>query len=253
MRSSAFVADTNALASDMNLLRADAEASSWLLAHQQASPGMTVHVEPGVGYIGGTKVVYAGGDTGTITAPAANPRIDLITINSAGTLGVTTGTEAASPAAPTYPSDKLVIAEIYNVVGETIIYDNANQTAGQGYLTDVRPMVQSQNPSYIDLSSQVVQTLYTNNTGRPQIHVVTIAVTANNGAATVTATIDGTGGAPIGTTVCEASISNPAATALSAELVLTFYVKPGGTYYIDKGTGGSSSIGAIQAWRAITL
>jgi len=253
MRSSAATAGGTGYATDYNYLRADAQAASWLLVHQKSSPGMGVTIEAGVCYIGGTKVSYAGGNSGTITAPVSNPRIDLVTIDSSGTIGITTGTENASPTAPTYPANKVVLAEIYNVTGETIIYDNANQTMGQGYITDVRPFVQSVDPTQSDLSSQSLQTLYTNNTGRAQLHVVTIAITGNNGAATVTATIDGTGGSPVGTTVCEQSVNNPAATALVMEVVLTFLVKVGGTYYIDKAVTGSSSVGSVVAWRAISF
>lgn len=253
MRSSAFTANTNALASDMNLLRADAQGASFLLVNQQASPGLTVQVQAGVVYIGATKVTYAGGNSGSFTAPVTNPRIDILTIDTAGTLAITQGTEAGSPTAPTYPSDKMVLCEVYNRVGQTIIYDNANQTAGQGYITDARRFLQTVNPANTDLSAQVKGVLYTNSTRRPQIHVLSIAMTANNGSARVTATIDGTGGAPIGTTVCEATLSNPAATVLATEVVLTFFVKVGGTYYIDSGVTGSSSIGSVVAWRAITF
>lgn len=253
MRSTPFVAATTGTAAAINALRADAQGASSLLAYQQASPGLTVKVAAGIYWLGPSKYTYAGGDSGSFSAPSTHPRIDILTIDSTGTLAITQGSESVSPTAPTYPANKLVICEVYNVVGETIIYDNANQAGGQGYITDARPFLQTPNPSNTDLVAQMKETLYTNNTGRPQIHVLTIAITANNGVATVTATIDGTGGAPIGTTVCEQSVINPAATALQVEVVLTFFVKVGGTYYIDKGTSGSSSIGSIVAWRAITL
>ena len=52
--------------------------------------------------------------------------------------------ENASPVAPAYPSNKLPICELYNVVGETALYDNENQQSGQGYIyNDVRPSVSS--------------------------------------------------------------------------------------------------------------
>ena len=106
---------------------------------------LTLYVEPGVFYIAGTRVIFAGGSTPAVTAPSANPRIDVLSINSSGTLAWTTGTESASPSAPAYPNPaaNLVLCELYNVVGETALYDTANQTAGQGYISnDVRPIQQ---------------------------------------------------------------------------------------------------------------
>jgi hypothetical protein len=110
---------------------------------------MALYVEPGVVYVNGTRVIWSGGSSPTITAPSSHPRIDLLTIDNTGTLALTTGTENASPSAPTYPADKIVLCEIYNVVGETAIYDNENQTSGQGYLYhDVRPIIgQTWNPA----------------------------------------------------------------------------------------------------------
>jgi hypothetical protein len=39
-------------------------------------------------------------------------RIDLLVLNSSGTLEIVQGTQAVTPTAPTYPSDKLVLAEV---------------------------------------------------------------------------------------------------------------------------------------------
>lgn len=154
MKSSAVAAGNAALASQYNDLRSDAYGGSMLLAHQQTTPGMTLYVEPGVCYISATRVIFAGGDSPTFTAPSANPRIDILTIDSTGTLGITEGTEAASPSAPSYPANKLVICEVYHVVGETAIYDNDAQVSGQGYvLNDVRPIVQ--HAGYISDPSQI--------------------------------------------------------------------------------------------------
>ncbi|HVB33705.1 MAG TPA: hypothetical protein VNJ52_04945 [Patescibacteria group bacterium] len=133
-------------------LRDDAYGSSMLLAHEQTTPGMTLYVEPGVYYIGTTRVLFTGGNSPSFTAPTSNPRIDLLTADSSGTLAIVQGTENASPVAPSYPTNKMVICEVYNVVGETALYDNDNQIAGQGYiLNDVRPLAA---PPYISSTSQ---------------------------------------------------------------------------------------------------
>ncbi len=118
-------------------------ASTTATGGSYAAATLKLYVEPGVFYIAGTRIIFAGGSTPAVTAPVSNPRIDVLSINSSGTLAWTTGTENASPVAPTYPSNQLPICELYNVVGETALYDNANQTAGQGYISnDVRTIAQ---------------------------------------------------------------------------------------------------------------
>ena len=96
---------------------------------------MKLYVEPGIFYINGTKVNFLGGSSPLVTAPSSYPRIDILTINSSGTLAWTTGTENVSPTVPAYPSYTLIVlCELYNVVGETILEDYVNQQAGQGYI-----------------------------------------------------------------------------------------------------------------------
>jgi hypothetical protein len=114
---------------------------------------MQLYIEPGTYYVGTTRVLFLGGSTPTITAPSSHPRIDLVTADSTGTIALVTGTENASPVTPSYPANKLVLAEIYNVVGETALYDNDNQQTGQGYVyNDVRPALA---PPYISSASQI--------------------------------------------------------------------------------------------------
>src|SRR5665213_429754 len=103
---------------------------------------MQLYVEDGTYYINGTRYLFTGGSTPTVTAPASHPRIDVLTIDTSGTLAWTTGTEASSPVAPAYPSQKVAICELWNVVGETALYDQENQQSGQGYISnDVRPFI----------------------------------------------------------------------------------------------------------------
>jgi hypothetical protein len=100
---------------------------------------MQLCVQDGTYYINGARYLFTGGSTPTITAPVSHPRIDVLTIDTSGTLAWTTGTENVSPVAPTYPANKFPICELYNVVSETALYDNENQQAGQGYIyNDVR-------------------------------------------------------------------------------------------------------------------
>lgn len=109
-------------------------SGSWL------SETLKLYIEEGIFYYGSVQVVVTGTVTGTFTAPSANPRIDLLVIGTAGTVSITAGSEAASPSAPSYPYDKLVIAEVYNRVGQTQILDYDNRGTAQGYiLKDARP------------------------------------------------------------------------------------------------------------------
>jgi hypothetical protein len=103
---------------------------------------MQLYVEDGTYYINGTRYLFTGGSTPTVTPPVSNPRIDVLMVNASGTLAWTTGTENASPVAPSYPENDVPIIEIFNVVGETALYDNENQQSGEGYISnDVRPLM----------------------------------------------------------------------------------------------------------------
>ena len=151
MKSTSVNIGDTATAQQYNNLRDDAKGGGFLLAHEQSSPNMTVKVEDGVAYIGATRVVYAGGNSPTMTAPSANPRIDLITIDSAGTIAVVNGAEAASPSVPAYPANKLVICEIYHRVSSTQIRDT-DQGSNSYIQRDVRPFLGG---AYIATDSQV--------------------------------------------------------------------------------------------------
>lgn len=130
MRSSDVTAGNTIYASDVNKLRDDAYASSWFLAHEQTSPDLTLKVEEGKMYFGNTLVEYAGGNSTSFTAPATNPRIDILSIDNTGTLVRTAGTEAGSPTAPNLPAGNFPIAQIYNRVGQTSIKDTDDSTNG---------------------------------------------------------------------------------------------------------------------------
>lgn len=99
----------------------------------QSSPDMTVAVASGEAKIGNTVVHYAGGNSPTFTAPvtSGHKRIDLLCIDKTGTLSVTQGTSTAgSPSAPTYPTNKIVLAEIYLRQAMTSIKNTDDSTHG---------------------------------------------------------------------------------------------------------------------------
>lgn len=101
---------------------------------------MTVAVAAGKVYVSGnTLLEFAGGNTGAMTPDSSDPRINLVTLNSSGSLVVYAGTPAGTPSPPAYPTDELVIAEVYIPANATSI-DTTDQ--GQGYIyKDVRPFL----------------------------------------------------------------------------------------------------------------
>jgi hypothetical protein len=124
-------------------------ASTTVTAASWTAQTLQLFVEDGTFYINGVRYLFTGGSTPTVSAPSSHPRIDVLTIDTGGTLAWTAGSENVTPTAPSYPSNKLAICELYNVVGETGLYDNENQQTSQGYiLNDVRPTTsQTQNPT----------------------------------------------------------------------------------------------------------
>jgi hypothetical protein len=141
MESAAVNPNDTVLATQYDSLRRDAVGGSFLSPHQQASPNMTIFIENGVYYIGAVQVKYAGGSSPSMTAPVSHPRIDLVCIDSAGTVTIITGSENISPTPPTYPTDgRLVICEITHTVAEVSIKtvtDGVN-----GYISaDVRKII----------------------------------------------------------------------------------------------------------------
>lgn len=64
--------------------------------------------------------------TGAITAPTTNPRKDIVYIDATtGTVGIATGTEAASPSDPAVPAGKAAVGRINCTVGMTAIANSA--------------------------------------------------------------------------------------------------------------------------------
>jgi len=114
-----------------------------LRASAQGVPNMTVKVASGIADITGLQVTYAGGNSPTFTAPGATNRIDLLTIDSAGTLAITEGAAAASPTPPAYPAWKLPICEVYLKSTSTSIVSYNDGASAHGYIyADVRPVLQ---------------------------------------------------------------------------------------------------------------
>jgi len=154
MRSSDVTAGNTIYASDVNKLRDDAFASSWLLAHEQTSPDLTLKVENGTCYINNTRIDFAGGNSPSFTAPVTNPRIDILSLNSSGTLVRTAGTEAVSPSAPVEPTNSIIIAYVYNRVGQTSIKDIDDSTNGYVY-KDTRQFLKNDSKNFESIIAEM--------------------------------------------------------------------------------------------------
>lgn len=81
-------------------------------AHSPAN--MTVDVAAGVVRIGGVNVTVSAQASNAISAAhASNPRIDLVCVNTSGTVVVTTGTAAVIPLIPAVPASRAPLAAVY--------------------------------------------------------------------------------------------------------------------------------------------
>lgn len=113
-----------------------------LRVRAQGTPDMTVQVEDdnSRSYVDGNiPLDFAGGNSPTFTAPAgaSEKQIDILTLNSSGTLAITSGTPTTgTPVPPTYPTDKMVLAEIYLRNGMSSIKNTDDAT--NGYIFKVR-------------------------------------------------------------------------------------------------------------------
>jgi hypothetical protein len=99
--------------------------------HQQATPNMTLYVQPFLLVSPVLVLDFPGGNSPTFTAPSSNPRIDLLVYDSVGSaLAIRYGTESASPQIPNPNPRDFVICSVYHRVGETSIKDKDDGTNG---------------------------------------------------------------------------------------------------------------------------
>ena len=117
---------------------------TYLRVIEQSTPGMTVRALAGIAVVNGYGVYFASTEnSGTITAPTVNPRIDIIRVNSSG-LSIVTGAEAASPVPPEVGDDYAILAYIYNRTTETQI-DTYDGGGTEGYIIDKREIPKREN------------------------------------------------------------------------------------------------------------
>ena len=92
----------------------------------ESSPAaQTVDVAAGTALLAGVETtVSAQADQAVSAADGSNPRIDLITVNSSGTVVVTAGTPASQPVAPAIPASSVPLAFLYVAASDNTHADN---------------------------------------------------------------------------------------------------------------------------------
>lgn len=97
-------------------------------------------------YLGIQPLVVDAQAAPTIAAPVSNPRIDILTINSSGTLAWVVGTENSTPAIPwsSLAANKIPICLVYckTTMTSVLDYEDKDTDSNQGYIyADVRPFL----------------------------------------------------------------------------------------------------------------
>lgn len=103
-----------------------------------APASMRVTLKAGVGFLNAVPVpVPADLTSALLVAPVSDPRIDVLAVDAAsGAIVIFGGTEAAAPVAPTVTGDRIPVANIYHLVGETTIVANAD--GSNGYIANLQ-------------------------------------------------------------------------------------------------------------------
>lgn len=115
------------------------------------APSMAVSVAAGTVAVDNTSVAVTVTNPPISAADATNPRIDLVTVNSSGTVAVTAGTPAASPTAPTLPASRAALATVAVTANATSIVDAS--------ITDQRTTPDSAtNHAHSDIANSLVTT-----------------------------------------------------------------------------------------------
>ncbi len=116
-----------------------------LRVREQTSPDLTVRVDPGFAFgadfLIGLSEEATLPTTGAFVPPTTNPRIDAIGIGEDGEWEIVTGTEDASPTAPSLSAGTVPLCEIYLRVGSISIKDTDD--GSNAYIIDTRPKVLS--------------------------------------------------------------------------------------------------------------
>ncbi len=109
--------------------------SGCAVTEDPATPDLTVDVAVGVAILDGSQIAVSAQLNNAVTTGAGSPRVDLVTVNSSGTVVITDGTAAAEPVAPAIPANSVPLAFLYVPASDTSIANNQ--------ITDKRVVVPS--------------------------------------------------------------------------------------------------------------
>lgn len=127
----------------------------------QGSPNMTVAVAKAAVLSNGTLFAVAANSALTITtADGTNPRLDLVVVNSSGSLAVRTGTAAAAPKPAARSANDVVLAVIYVPASDTSI--STDQITDMRVLRQQGPIVLKKTTSAVTFNTTLaIQTYFT--------------------------------------------------------------------------------------------
>lgn len=215
-----------------------AEAVRGFAPHASSPAAMTVTIDAGRLFVGGSVVSQAQQTTGTITAPVTHPRIDRIVVDAAtGVVSVIAGSENAAPVAPAITAGKLSVAQVALIVGMTEI--------GNSAITDERgPLV----AAILDAIARLSSSGLVARTGAGTVAARTVTGTANQiavtngdgvaGDPTIAATVASQGEAEAGTDTTKLMTAERTAQAIAALTV------PGGL--VPLATVDASNVASVD-------
>lgn len=113
-------------------------ADSLKVAAVSPTPDMRVTTKSGMALLDGVPgFLDTDSTTSAMVAPSGNPRIDIVCLDiPTQAIIVTTGSEGASPSAPSTPAGRVKLAQVYHRVGSTSIKNTDDST--NSYITDSR-------------------------------------------------------------------------------------------------------------------
>lgn len=113
-----------------------------LQAVEQSPPNMTIRIKAGYAlvsrYFAGLDADQVAPAIGTITSPAAHPRVDRVCIDREGRITLIEGEESTNPEPPGTPPDCMALADIRHRPGETCIKETDD--GFNAHIIDMRPL-----------------------------------------------------------------------------------------------------------------
>lgn len=82
------------------------------LVEEQSTPDMTVSITAGEALVDGVACKWSAQDSGTITAPVSDTRLDYVVVNSDNSISIVSGTLSATPVFPTVASTQLIVSAL---------------------------------------------------------------------------------------------------------------------------------------------